>query len=54
MTHNCIACGKLETPEEELVDVGKTDKMLCQDCYDDGITDSNIYLELKSLERNKK
>lgn len=45
---NCRSCGKVETDEEELIDDGRAKGlMLCQDCYDDGITDSNLYLALK-------
>ena len=48
---NCYACGRIE---KELVAIDNTETLLCQNCYDDGIVDSNMYLALYySLEEEK-
>lgn len=43
--NNCIACDSIETEEEQLVEVDNVGE-LCEGCYEDGITDSNMYLAL--------
>ena len=48
--NNCIACGKVETEDEELNHVDHVGE-LCDHCYQDGITDSNTYLALYHRKR---
>lgn len=43
---NCTSCGLLEEEAEELIDVNRGDQLYCQNCYDDGIINSNMYLAL--------
>lgn len=38
--NNCIACGKVETEDEELIEE------LCESCYEDGLTDSTMHMAL--------